>query len=84
MNNRGRWAENPADWEGVEVFRPKKLLNTTYDDQLEAVTDLDTGHKLMVSYSSGHGTGPRQFAFYASESICLGRGTYRDFGLTDK
>lgn len=64
-----RQPDNPAEREGVKVYRPKKLLHAKYDLNSRSVVDLDTGDKL-VNNRIGHAGGPGGFGF----SNAQGRG----------
>ncbi len=51
-----RQPDNPAEREGVKVYRPKQLANTSYDQNRRAVVDL-------VITSLGHAGGPGLFSY---------------------
>jgi hypothetical protein len=62
VNNTVRQPDNPAEREGVKVYRPRRLANTTYDLNKRTVVDLDTGDELVIT-QYGHAGGPGGFSY---------------------
>jgi hypothetical protein len=75
VNTTLRQPDNPAEREGVKVYRPKRLTNTTYDQNKRMVVDLDTGDKLVIT-SPGHAGGPGQFGFLNEKTGGIAGGEY--------
>jgi hypothetical protein len=74
-----RQSGNPAERQGVKVYRPKQLPNTAYDQSTRTLTNLDTRDKLIVS-SPGHADGPGQFGFSNEKTGGIAGGSFKDWG----
>jgi hypothetical protein len=83
VNNTVRQPDNPAEREGVKVYRPKRLANTTYDQNKRTVVDLDTGDKLVVSKPIGPGDSPRQFGFSNEKTGGIAGGSFKYWSDND-
>jgi hypothetical protein len=78
VNNTVRQPDNPAEREGVKVYRPRRLANPTYDQNKRAVVDLDTGDKLVIT-SLGHAGGPSRFGFSNEKTGGIAGGSVVDW-----
>lgn len=70
-----RQPDNPAEREGVKVYRPERLADISYDQNKRAVVDLETGDRL-VNNRVGHAGGPGLFGFSNERTGEIAGGEY--------